>query len=71
MFPCLRVVYIVLVAVGFPLKAHTVIGLVVRVTRFLLEAPTEEANNVFNTIPQVKRHIQHFAHLHRVNVFVS
>lgn len=70
MFPRLRVVYIVLVAVGFPLKTHAVLGLVVRVTRFLLEAPAEKANNVLNTVPQVKWHVQHFAHLHRVNVFV-
>ena len=71
MFPCIRVVYIVLVAVGLPLKAHSVIWLVVRVARLPLEAPTEKADNVLDTVPQVKRHIQHFAHLHRVDVLVS
>ena len=30
-----------------------------------------KADNVLNAIPQVKRHIQHFAHLHRVDVLVS
>ena len=71
MFPCLRVVYIVLVVVGFPLKTHKVIWLVIRVARvLLLEAPADEFNNVLDTIPQVKRHIQHFAHLHRVDVFM-
>ena len=38
---------------------------------FEKEAPTEKANNVLNAIPQVKRHVQHLAHLHRVDVFVS
>lgn len=46
MFPCLWVVYVVLVAVGFPLKAHAAIGLIVRVARLLLEAPAEKANDV-------------------------
>lgn len=71
MFSRLRVVHVVLVVVGFPLKTHTVIGLVVRVAWLLFEAPAEEANDVFNTIPQLKRHVQHLAHLHCVDVFVS
>ena len=72
MLPGLRVVYVVLVAVGFPLKTPAVIGLVVRVERvLLLEAPADEFNDVLNTIPQVERHVQHFAHLHRVDVLVS
>lgn len=70
MFPCLRVVYIVLVAVGFPLKTHAVVWLVVRVAWLLLEAPAEKADNVLNAVPQVKRHVRHLAHLHRVDVFV-
>ena len=72
MFPCLRVVYVVLVAVCFPLKAHAVIGRVVRVIRILLlEALADEFNDVLNTIPQIKRHVQHLAHLHGVDVLVS
>lgn len=71
MFPRLRVVYVMLVAVGFLLKTHTVVWLVIRVAWLLLEAPADEANNVLNTIPQVKWHVQHLAHLHRVDVFVS
>ena len=50
MFPCLRVVYIVLVAVGFLLKTHAVVRLVVRVAWLLLEAPGEEADNVLTTL---------------------
>lgn len=71
MFPCLRVVYIALVVVDLPLKTHAVIWFVVWVVWFLLEDPTEKANDVLNTIPQVKRHVQHFAHLHRVDAFAS
>ena len=49
MFPCLWVVYVVLVAVGFLLETHTVVWLVVRVAWLLLEAPAEKA------LPRTKR----------------
>lgn len=55
MFPCLRVVCIVLVAVGLLPKAHAVIGLVVRVAWLLPEAPAEKANDVLGAIPRTKR----------------
>ena len=72
MFPRLRVIYVVLVAVCLPLKTHAVIWLVVRVIWILLlEAPCKVTYHPFDTVPKVERHIKHFAHLFGVNAFVS